>query len=209
MRPFAKRVAVLFARSDSIYKAIAECDVWDAGRDARKYRGDLPIIAHPPCRAWGRLRGLATIIPEEKALGPLAVSWVRRNGGVLEHPAYSTLWPECDLPGPGKFDVHGGFTIQVRQSWWGHRADKLTWLYVLGVTPDKLPQLPLSLLPATELVTTSRKRGRRKIPLADREHTPARLARWLVEVAIDCGNVERPFVSLGSPDLRLNSEAVA
>ena len=31
----AVTVAVLFARSDSIYKSMPECDVWDIERDAR------------------------------------------------------------------------------------------------------------------------------------------------------------------------------
>ncbi len=35
-------IAVLFARKDSIYKSLPECDVWDAERDAR--RPALPCI---------------------------------------------------------------------------------------------------------------------------------------------------------------------
>jgi len=30
-------IAVLFARSDSVYKTIPGCDVWDAERDARRW----------------------------------------------------------------------------------------------------------------------------------------------------------------------------
>jgi hypothetical protein len=48
-----REVAVLFARADSIYKTLAGCDVWDEARDALKWPGGAPIIAHPPCRAWG------------------------------------------------------------------------------------------------------------------------------------------------------------
>lgn len=32
-------VAVLFARSDSYYKSLPGCDVWDAERDARRWLG--------------------------------------------------------------------------------------------------------------------------------------------------------------------------
>ena len=46
-------VAILFARSDSYYKTLPECDVWDIERDARKWPGGAPVVAHPPCRAWG------------------------------------------------------------------------------------------------------------------------------------------------------------
>jgi len=50
--------AVLFARADSIYKQL-DCDVWDQERDALRWPGGASIVAHPPCRSWGRLRKLA------------------------------------------------------------------------------------------------------------------------------------------------------
>jgi len=43
-------VAVLFARADSIYKSLPDCDVYDIERDARTYDGPWPVVAHPPCR---------------------------------------------------------------------------------------------------------------------------------------------------------------
>ena len=52
-------VAVLFARSDSVYKTLPGCDVWDKERDARCFAGNEKIVAHPPCRGWGKLRKLA------------------------------------------------------------------------------------------------------------------------------------------------------
>ena len=62
------QVAVLFARADSNYKQLPECDVWDAERDARKWPGGCPVVAHPPCRAWGRLRHFAKPRDDEKDL---------------------------------------------------------------------------------------------------------------------------------------------
>ena len=125
-------VAVLFARRDSIYKSIDGCDVYDADRDALTWPGGMPVVAHPPCRGWGRLRHFARPAEFELALGPWAVDQVRRHGGVLEHPAYSQLWLYCALPAPGATDTVGGWTLPIWQSWFGHRADKATWHYTVG-----------------------------------------------------------------------------
>ncbi|HVZ17910.1 MAG TPA: hypothetical protein VG897_12380, partial [Terriglobales bacterium] len=78
-------VAILFARQDSNYKAMTGTDVFDIDRDARTFAGGMPVVAHPPCRMWGRLRQFAKGRPDEKALGIWAVDQVRTWGGVLEH----------------------------------------------------------------------------------------------------------------------------
>lgn len=186
----AAQIAVLFARSDSCYKDIQDCDVWDVQRDARKWGGGLSVVAHPPCRAWGRLRRQANPRPDEKDLALLAVKLVRRWGGVLEHPWASTLWPAAGLPLPGAVDEFGGFTLPITQYWWGHEADKRTWLYICGLNGRELPDLPLKLGRAPKVVGTSLKPGveghRPSISHADRERTPPDLALWLVEVARRC-----------------------
>lgn len=69
-------VAILFARADSNYKRLPDCDVWDAERDARRWPGGCTVVAHPPCRAWGRLRHFARPRPDEKALGLWAADQV-------------------------------------------------------------------------------------------------------------------------------------
>jgi len=74
-------VAVLFARRDSIYKTMPDCDVWDIERDARKWPGGCPVVAHPPCRAWGQLSHMANPRPDEKELAIFAVDQVRKFGG--------------------------------------------------------------------------------------------------------------------------------
>lgn len=107
-------VAVLFARADSIYKTMPGCDVYDIERDARTWPGGCPVVAHPPCRAWGRLRKFAKPRDDEKSLGPWAVEQVRTWGGVLEHPAESTLFAHCGMPRPGQFpDEHGGWSVEA------------------------------------------------------------------------------------------------
>lgn len=180
-------VAVLFARSDSHYKALPGCDVWDIERDARRWPGGAPVVAHPPCRAWARLRQFAKPRPDEKQLAIWAVDQVRRFGGVLEHPEASTLWKEAHLPAIGGFDEFGGWTLPISQKWWGHRAEKKTWLYIVGCRPADIPLMPLVLGEATHVVGLwsgrDKARCRPSIGKAEREHTPPDLAAWLCDLA--------------------------
>lgn len=184
--PFAE-VAVLFARADSVYKELWNCEVYDIQRDARTYSGTLPVIAHPPCRAWGRLRTFAKPRPDEKDLALFAVEKVRSLGGILEHPAASSLWPAAGLPRPrAGLDAFGGWTLAVPQFWWGHKADKITWLYMVGISPAALPPLPLVLGEPSHTITCSKAKWKPKRPevsKAEREHTPFKLALWLVEAS--------------------------
>lgn len=179
-----KQVAILFARKDSIYKSIPGCDVWDAARDARLWPGGCPVVAHPPCRAWGQLRWMANIIQDEKDLAPWAVDQVRRWGGVLEHPKLSQLWPTCGLPKTGA-DAWGGWTLGIHQQAWGHRAQKATLLYVVGCQPRDVPIMPLVLGDAEAVCGGSRRRP--EITHREREETPHSLAVWLVDLARSCG----------------------
>lgn len=185
-----REVAVLFARSDSNYKQLPGVDVWDAERDARNWQGGVPVVAHPPCRAWGRLRAFAKPRHDEKALALFAVEQVRQFGGVLEHPAWSSLWPAAGLPAPGTHDSFGGWTLPVAQSWFGHKAEKLTFLYVVGCRPVDLPKMPLILGVPQFVVTNKARKGqpgwRPRITQPEREHTPIDFALWLVELARRC-----------------------
>lgn len=192
-------VAVLFARSDSVYKRLPGCDVWDIDRDARHYSGCLPVVAHPPCRAWAGLRHMAKPRPDEKELALFAVAQVRRCGGVLEHPARSTLWQAAGLPLPGSRDDSGGFTFAVCQSDFGHKAKKATWLYVCGIEPSALPVLPIRLGEASHILGTSGRRQdgtrsnrRLEISKIEREATPVDFAAWLYELALLCVNTPLP-----------------
>ena len=63
-------VAVLFARADSIYKSMPGCDVYDIERDARTWPGGAPVVAHPPCRSWGKFAHMAKPRPGERELAP-------------------------------------------------------------------------------------------------------------------------------------------
>lgn len=182
-------VAVLFARQDSIYKSLPGCDVYDIERDARTYDGPYPVVAHPPCRAWGQLARWAKPRPDERNLARLAVALVREFGGVLEHPARSSLWSAQKLPEPGDIDQWGGWTLPITQHWRGHRAEKKTRLYIVGCLPQDIPPYPMVLGEASHTIGlySGRKPGHRPdLPKAEREHTPPALAEWLVELARRC-----------------------
>jgi len=169
-------VAVLFARADSNYKALPGVDVWDIERDARRWPGGDFIVAHPPCRAWGRLRAFANPRPDEKQLAIFAVEQIRRWGGVLEHPKASPLWPAMDLPKPGApADAHGGWSIEVEQFHWGHRAAKATWLYIVGCPISRMPDAPFRQGEPTHVVQSRKRTGYKPhITKAERESTPLR-----------------------------------
>ena len=131
---------VLFARQDSSYKDHSCFDVYDIDRDARTYHGNKPVIAHPPCRAWGQLSHMANPREGEKELIYFALAQVRLNGGILEHPKSSRIWKTASLTNePDKF---GGFTLDIDQWDFGHVAHKDTRLYIKGITKDLLPPLP-------------------------------------------------------------------
>ena len=181
-------VAVLFARSDSVYKSNPLCDVYDIDRDARNFGGGSSIVAHPPCRAWGRLRKFAQPRPDEKELARFAVAKIRKEGGVLEHPAESTLWGDQLLPFPGRApDEFGRWTMAIDQYHFGHRAEKATWLYIVGCHPDDLPEIPHREGSPTHCIRPTKSYPRLpSVTKAEREHTPPALAEWLVEVARRC-----------------------
>lgn len=190
-----KRVAVLFAMADSVYKTMPECDVYDMERDARTYDGPWPVVAHPPCTRWSMINGVVLSRYPHKAKefawgndgGTFAhaLACVRRFGGVLEHPAGSRAFDHHLLPkigrGPDKF---GGWACEVRQVDWGHRAEKRTWLYIVGAHPDDIPQIPPEPRDATALVVRMPEcREFELMGKAERERTPPEFAAWLVELA--------------------------
>lgn len=185
-------VAVLFARADSHYKALPDVEVYDMERDARTYDGPWPVVAHPPCRAWGRLSHMAKPRPDERNLARLAVAMVREFGGVLEHPAGSKLWAAQSLPRPSMRDAFGGWTLAAPQHWWGHKAEKATWFYVVGCEPRDMPAIPMKLGKAEYVIASSLHRNpsatwaRPEVPDEEREHTPPELAAWLVDLARRC-----------------------
>ena len=184
-------VTVLCVRPDSIYKQMG-LDCYDVVRGARNYHGPRPVVAHPPCRGWGTLRAMSHATADEKSLGLWVANQVRRWGGVLEHPAYSTLWPAAGLPRPGETDDYGGCTLVIEQFWFGHRAEKKTWLYVCGCDWDNIPVIPFRPGRAPRVITNRHglRAGmpgyRPEVTKRERDATPPKLAQWLVELASRC-----------------------
>ena len=142
-------VAALFVMRDGPYSEIP-VDLWDERRDARRYAGPYPVVAHPPCERWGRYwhggpsARVRRVKGDDGGCFAAALAAVRRWGGVLEHPAASAAWDAFGLAKPSRAggwinaDFEGGWTCCVDQKHYGHRAQKATWLYAAGV---ELPSL--------------------------------------------------------------------
>ena len=177
-------IAALYVDARGPYMDMHGVDPWTIDRDARLYDGPSSVVAHPPCADWSRLSGRAKLVEGRRECGPRAVEQVQAFGGVLEHPAWSKLWHECDLPRPGEFaDDLGGWTIAVDQCAWGHRARKATWLYIVGVHRSNVRPVLGGGVP-TRVITTS-KRGERLLKMSSLEArvTLPAFAEFLVSIA--------------------------
>lgn len=145
------KVAALFVLEDGPYSGDGAIDPWPESRDARLYAGPFPVVAHPPCKRWGRYWSGGPQHAGRFKLGDdggcfeSALKSVREWGGVIEHPEASHAWRCFGLRTPSRGGgwfklICGGWTCCVEQGHYGHRARKATWLYVYGC--DDLPSLP-------------------------------------------------------------------
>lgn len=156
----SEKVAALFVATGGIYFGRDDVDPWDITRDARKYDGPYPVVAHPPCERWGRYwyGGPSTKVRRVKGdddgCFASAIAAVRRFGGVLEHPEASHAWAYHSMlrppfrggwvehgGAPGISSMHRAWTCCVEQGHYGHAARKATWLYAVlpsGVSPPSL-----------------------------------------------------------------------
>lgn len=186
-------IAALYIDPRGPYPRMESVDCWDEKRDARKYDGPYPVVAHPPCGPWGSLRHLYR--GSQHDCGPRAVQQVQDFGGVLEHPARSRLWNERHLPWPDELsDAFGGFTVEVDQCAWGHVARKKTWLYVVGAPKSYVRDTMRFGGTPTHWVSGGRKHARKgrggvipngiKVCSANlRRRSPPLFAEWLVGIA--------------------------
>lgn len=156
-------IAALYVHTGGSYFDVPGVDPWDEKRDARRYDGPHPVVAHPPCSRWCRLAGLVEARwghkrGDDGGCFAAALAAVRRWGGVLEHPAYSDAWKHFGLPRPDRRggwtrDELGGASAHVEQGRYGHVAKKATWLYAVrcdlpelrwGFDPDQRSKAPVS-----------------------------------------------------------------
>ena len=181
-------IAALYVDPSGPYPKMLDVDCWDEARDAKLYAGPYPVVAHPPCGPWSRLRHLCT--RQDPSCGPAAVCATQRWGGVLEHPAHSRLFEYMGLPKPGDAtDGFSGRTFEVRQVDWGHVCEKPTWLYVVRSDQTYLQrklreQAGTGI--ATRCVSRDAKRQSSRLKRASGPQcrlTPLPFAELLVEVA--------------------------
>lgn len=140
-------IAALFVQTGGCYFGLPDVDPWDEARDARRYKGPAPVVAHPPCQLWGafaavnyaRWGGEHNKPGNDAGCFAAALRSVIQFGGVLEHPANSRAWGAYGItrpkaPGWQRHGLHE-WVCEVWQSAYGHRAAKSTVLFYCGRTP--------------------------------------------------------------------------
>ncbi len=202
-------VAALYVEDGGHYFGVRGVRPWAQERDARRYPGPHPVIAHPPCARWSML---ATIVQhthghklgDDGGCFQSALDAVRRWGGVLEHPLGSHAWRHHGIEKPppsGGWVPAGdgmGWTCSVDQHFYGHPARKRTWLYAAhtdlpmlrwgAIDPDDAPFMvhsPSTRRPGSEANRTVNKKVREVniVRGADASRTPAAFMDVLIDMA--------------------------
>lgn len=175
-----RTVAILCVAPRSVYRTLNAVECYDKLRDVRTFRGGMPVVCHPPCRSWSAYCAhQAKPEPGEKELGTLCVEWLKKCGGVLEHPAHSRLFDATKLPKPGEM-TDGLWTVEVLQAWWGDSRTKKTWLCFSGIGKSGV-QFPLRLHDPH-----GDRRRWQLLNSTSRSATVLEMAQWLVDVARKC-----------------------
>jgi hypothetical protein len=141
------KIAALYVDEKGVYSGLPDVDVWGISRDARKYAGPWPVVAHPPCHLWTNMAsvnykrwgGEHNRPGNDGGCFRSALVSVMKFGGVLEHPAFSRAWGAYRLARPsgiGWMATSGeDWVCEVWQSAYGHQARKRTWLFYHGRNP--------------------------------------------------------------------------
>jgi hypothetical protein len=194
-------IAALFVETGGCYFGLPNVDPWDKARDARLYAGPLPVVAHPPCERWGRF-DKGSMMKQDRTPGDddgcfaAAYNAVIRFGGILEHPAHSKAWPAFCLAKPsnkgGWIRADFGWTCEVEQGHYGHKARKKTWLFATGVKPPELiwghsgQRLPQKRLGQRGYESARRCGVTANMCSAHRQRTPIPFRDLLIQIAENC-----------------------
>jgi hypothetical protein len=135
------------------YFGLPDVDPWDEQRDARRYDGPWPVVAHTPCQRWGKLwagQPLSSSAPasaRSRATTAAASPQPGRRPQVGRHhrasvgqPCLAALRAEqaAAFRWLDSRRLYGGWTCCVEQGRYGHYARKPTLLLAYGC---ELPEL--------------------------------------------------------------------
>ena len=177
-------ISALYVEEGGNYFGLRNVDPWSEERDARRYEGPWPIVAHPPCKRWGRYWGGGPNVRVKRKLGDdggcfaAALASARRFGGVIEHPQASHAWHHNGLNKPPRFggwvmaDWFGGWTCCVEQGHYGHLARKATWLYAFGC---ELPTLTWGESEGIRIEDGFRSAEERRVAVAQPGYVPPKI----------------------------------
>ena len=183
-------IPVLFTDDKSNYDLFNCFSTYNRHRNAFTFSERTPLIAHPPCRLFSRLRQFSTADRKEKQCAYFALAQVRMFGGILEHPRSSTLWKNGNFNLSGEIDIYGGFLRSVNLSWFGFPAEKKTMLYFVGISPSDLPAFPLSLDAPLSTISTSKNSSLQEVQKKYRSSTPLLMIKYFIQV-IDIINCKK------------------
>jgi hypothetical protein len=188
-------IAALFVETGGVYFGLSDVDPYDVTRDARKYVGPYPVVAHPPCQLWVNLADLnfKRYGGEHNRPGndggcfDAAVRAVTQWGGVIEHPAFSNAWKAYSLPRPTGigWTRHGRceWVCEVWQSAYGHPARKRTWLFYSG---ERAPSDGRWERPSETHQVGWFDRIKPTLSKKKASRTPIAFRNWLIALATDC-----------------------
>ena len=188
------KIAALYVDENGVYSDDESIDVWHRCRDARKYAGPFPVVAHPPCNLWGKMAivnytrwgGDHNKPGNDAGAFKAAFNAVNKYGGVLEHPAGSGAFFKYvrAIPSGQQWQktIFGGWVCECYQSDYGHLADKKTWLYYCGdVAPP--PVLPHKIKGVYQIGHDSNYQGKPVLRGRAASATPEPFRQYLISLA--------------------------
>lgn len=98
-------IAALYVQTGGVYCGLNGVDPWDEVRDARNYDGPFPVVAHPPCKRWGRFWHGSTRKPHQFQLGADGGCFAAALTAVRNWGASSNIQPPAR---PGNISDCGG-----------------------------------------------------------------------------------------------------